>query len=360
MSINKEKITHICIDDFALKKRKFYGTVMIDINSHKIIDMIDSRKYDDVKEWISTYPNIEVVSRDGSITYQTAVSGVDPRIIQISDRFHLQNNLISYSKNYLKKVIKSHIVFKNKYKIEKSIDQKPKKKKIRIKDLLHEEKVAAKKKLINEIKKLKETNMSIREISRKTGLSRITIRKYLDKNCNPVHASYGIRKLGLLTPYKKQIDEQFSHKKSTTGIENMLRKEGYTGSSSNIRNYISKYKEQKPKNSADYITRNDVFKLLYLPIERIKTISYEQFDEICKEFPSFKAVHTLVWKFKSLYTAKSENLLISWLEEAENLKIREIDRFVSGIKRDIEGVKNSIKLGYNNGLAEGCINKLKR
>lgn len=56
---------------------------------------------------------------------------------------------------------------------------------------------------------------------------------------------------------------------------------------------------------------------------------------------------------------KTENLIINWLEGAENLNIREIDRFVSGIKRDIEGVKNSIKLEYNNGLAEGCINKLK-
>ena len=33
----------VCIDDFAIRKGVKYATVMIDINSHKIIDMINSR-----------------------------------------------------------------------------------------------------------------------------------------------------------------------------------------------------------------------------------------------------------------------------------------------------------------------------
>ena len=32
----------VCIDDFAIRKGVKYATVMIDINSHKIIDMINS------------------------------------------------------------------------------------------------------------------------------------------------------------------------------------------------------------------------------------------------------------------------------------------------------------------------------
>lgn len=41
---------------------------MIDIKTHKIVDMINSRDLKEVIEWLKTFPNIKVVSRDGSIT----------------------------------------------------------------------------------------------------------------------------------------------------------------------------------------------------------------------------------------------------------------------------------------------------
>ncbi|WP_169999802.1 transposase [Petrotoga halophila] len=54
--------------------------------------------------------------------------------------------------------------------------------------------------------------------------------------------------------------------------------------------------------------------------------------------------------------------MIGWYtfrEKASNLKIRNIDKFVNGLKRDIQAVRNAIVYEYNNGLAEGSVNKLK-
>ena len=56
----------VCIDDFAIKKRHKYATVMINIDDHKIVDIIESRKDSDVAKWLKTYPNLELVSRDGA------------------------------------------------------------------------------------------------------------------------------------------------------------------------------------------------------------------------------------------------------------------------------------------------------
>jgi len=49
--------------------------------------------------------------------------------------------------------------------------------------------------------------LSNREISRRTGLNRKTVSRYLDENFNPVHAAYGKKRNGKLTPYIKAIDE---------------------------------------------------------------------------------------------------------------------------------------------------------
>lgn len=71
--INKNKVTAVCIDDFALKKKEKYATVMVVLNTHAIIDMIKSREQGKIVEWLKSYPNIQIVTRDGSITYHNSI-----------------------------------------------------------------------------------------------------------------------------------------------------------------------------------------------------------------------------------------------------------------------------------------------
>ncbi|MEG1146926.1 MAG: transposase, partial [Bacilli bacterium] len=53
---SKPKI--VCIDDFALKKRHTYGTILIDMESRKVIDLIESRELEVVSEWLKKFKNI--------------------------------------------------------------------------------------------------------------------------------------------------------------------------------------------------------------------------------------------------------------------------------------------------------------
>jgi len=83
---------------------------MIDIFTHQILDMIDSRDYETVCEWLKTYPNLSVISRDGSVIYNNAIANAHPEALQISDRFHLLKNLTSYITEYLKKRLKPQVL----------------------------------------------------------------------------------------------------------------------------------------------------------------------------------------------------------------------------------------------------------
>ena len=91
--VDKSSVTKVCVDDFALRKRFSYGTVMVDLESHRIIDLIPSRETADVAKWLATFPNIEVVSRDGASTYASAATDSHPEAVQVSDRFHLIKGL---------------------------------------------------------------------------------------------------------------------------------------------------------------------------------------------------------------------------------------------------------------------------
>jgi transposase len=58
---------------------------------------------------------------------------------------------------------------------------------------------------------------------------------------------------------------------------------------------------------------------------------------------------------------KTKNIgkLDNWIEKASNLNNTYINSFLNGIKRDMIAVRNAIMLDYNNGLAEGSVNKIK-
>ena len=63
------QVKALCIDDFAKKKKHSYGTIFINAETNKIINIIDSREADDVTSELKKYPNLKIVSRDGSWTY---------------------------------------------------------------------------------------------------------------------------------------------------------------------------------------------------------------------------------------------------------------------------------------------------
>lgn len=82
---------------------------MVDIDTHRIIDLLPSREVDDVAEWLSSFPNLEIVSRDGSVSYNSAVKQADAGIIQISDRFHLLKGLTDAAKSVMTSLVTANI-----------------------------------------------------------------------------------------------------------------------------------------------------------------------------------------------------------------------------------------------------------
>ncbi len=99
--VDKASVKKICVDDFALRKRFSYGTVMVDLESHRIIDLIPSRETIDVSRWLATFPNIQVVSRDGASTYSSAATDSHPEAVQVSCQFHLIKGLSEAINKYI-------------------------------------------------------------------------------------------------------------------------------------------------------------------------------------------------------------------------------------------------------------------
>ena len=83
----------IGLDDWAWKRRLRYGTLICDLERSWPIDLLPDRSAETVEAWLKQHPSIEVVSRDGSSEYASAIRKGAPQARQVSDRWHLVKNL---------------------------------------------------------------------------------------------------------------------------------------------------------------------------------------------------------------------------------------------------------------------------
>jgi hypothetical protein len=88
----REDSTTIGLDDFAFRKGKTYGTVIVDLESHQVVDLLEDRSSATVETGLRAHPHICVLSRDRAGEYAQAADHAAPQAVQIADRFHLLLN----------------------------------------------------------------------------------------------------------------------------------------------------------------------------------------------------------------------------------------------------------------------------
>ena len=89
------------LDDFAMRGGDCYGTILINLETHRPLDRLPDRTAAAVLPWLKKHPEIEVVSRDRASSYAEALKRALPHAIQVADRYHLVQNLREHLQRWL-------------------------------------------------------------------------------------------------------------------------------------------------------------------------------------------------------------------------------------------------------------------
>lgn len=108
MALPTPPVDHVeCLglDDFAFRRGRTFGTVVVDLDAHQIIDLLPDRQAETAATWMGKHPEITHVSRDRGTQYASASSTGAPQAIQVADRFHVCKNLSEAVQRLLARVL---------------------------------------------------------------------------------------------------------------------------------------------------------------------------------------------------------------------------------------------------------------
>jgi transposase len=88
-------------DDWAKRKGHSYGTILVDLEIHKPVDLLPDRTAESFAKWLEDHPGVEIISRDRDAEYVKGATDGAPDAIQVADRWHLLVNLRSAMKRLL-------------------------------------------------------------------------------------------------------------------------------------------------------------------------------------------------------------------------------------------------------------------
>lgn len=367
-----DQVKQVGIDDFAWKRGKSYGTVIVDLATHAIIDLLPDREAITVQHWLEGHQEVELVSRDRGGAYADGATQGAPQAQQCADRWHLCANLGEAVERFL---IRTQTHLPEPAPTEpaqpaeagaspplSSYSATP------AQQGRTQTRLLRKWKLYQRVKELHAQGMSLRRIGEELGLARNTVRKYFREPPEPPMPTPRALRASLLDPYDDYLLERLSQGcRNAAQLFREIQGKGFSGSLSITKAYVrylqaSTQDGKAPRTRtqrAEAISHRELRWLLTHTREQLDQEDQARLDQLLTVSTEVQTVHALVQSFLDMLRERKGQHLRTWMEEANQSDIAELKSFVAGIERDYDAVKAGLTLVWSQGPVEGAVNKIK-
>lgn len=337
------------IDDWARRKGHTYATVVVDLERHRIVDVLPDRQPETVSQWLIRHPGIEVVSRDRAKGYGKAINDGAPTAQQIADRWHLLENLSDALND----------VFTREPPRLKPLAPAPRDPGAdgtnpTLAGVVHQQERYA------TIRALADAGCRVAEIARRTGYDRKTITKYLAA-AEPPAARSRAPYPHLLDAFVPRLEQLWmAGTRNSKDVWAALQAVGYTGSRATVSRWLRarRQRDQAPAGPRR-IARRTWVAWFMVPTEEWPRWATAALSALLAAAPLYRRLWTLVHQFHTLLTHRQGHALGPWIQAAEASGIPEIARFARGLRDDFAAVQAGLTEEWSQGMTEGFNNQIK-
>lgn len=362
-------VTVLGVDDFALRRGHVYGTVLVDIDTRRPIDLLADREANSFSGWLLAHPGTEVICRDRAGAYAEGASTGAPEAIQVADRWHLWHNLAEQ----VEKTVAAHhgCLRAAAEKIAPEIPAEPGSPA----DLAEAAEAAQAGRIENsalvsrtkdryeQVQALKTQGKGIKTTMRELGLAKETVRRfYRATSVEELLTKPRAGRPSVLDEFKPYLHERFN-----AGVHNAsilfreISAQGYRGARGTVAAYLAPFRAldaAPPPKQAVPKVRPIASWLLRHPdeLDAEEQLQLKQVLAICPHLQD-TAVH--VTRFAEMLTGRHGDRLDAWMAEVEADDLPHLRRFVTGLHRDYDAVRNGLTLPHSSGPVEGNVNRIK-
>lgn len=357
---------HVGIDEWAWHRGHRYGTLIVNLDTHRPLVLLLGRDQRTLATWFRKYPEIQIVSRDRSGVYATAAREGAPQARQVADRWHLLKNIGDAPERMMYRHIPLIRLVASELSPKKSPDPEPSvpAASLRRPERLKQQTRKKRHQRWTEVMALHNKGCSFREISRITGLSRVTVSRWVRSGTFP-EMSTRPPKRGLLDPWREWLKEQReSGNYNASRIWREMVARGFTGSETIVRDAVAKWRKgwNPPVTTAVRLPSVSRVSRWLMPwrITRDEENYASRFISLmCEKEPELKIAQQLALEFYRILKTQNKSQLSSWFTRVHESGSAEFRRVAAGMEADAAAICEAISSRWSNGVVEGHVNRLK-
>jgi transposase len=372
------------VDDWAKRRGHKYGTILVDLERHEVIDLLSDREAATLSAWLKQHPAVQIISRDRASAYAEGARDGAPQAVQVADRWHLLKNVGDALERILQgqpaAVREAAITGTDPAQaaplgpgddVPSEEPLKPEGAPLAVRgrgDQRLEERYT-------QVMAVAAEGHSVRAIRRATGLSRMTIRKYLRAADCPVRAP----RAGLLAPGSRW--EQLLRAHWDAGCQNAaalweeLRAAGFPGSAGTVRRHVAGWRPVRGRRGRPKAGRRDQaagtpapapvpsprqvkWWLLGAP-EELQDDQRAYVRRLLAAMPLLATAQQVALEFGRVVRERDLAAFGGWLLQAEESGVAELRGVAAGMRRDRAAIEAALVLPWSQGQTEGQVTRLK-
>ncbi|WEH37732.1 ISL3 family transposase [Streptomyces sp. AM 4-1-1] len=332
----------IGVDDFALRRRHRYATVVIDAETHERIDVLPDRTADTLEAWLREHRSVEIVCRDGSATYAEAIRRALPDAVQVGDRRHLWHNLCEAALSE----IKAHSTCWATV-LEAPLYDGP-----RARTTLER---------WHQIHDLLDQGVGLLECGRRLHLALNTVKRYARADRPERMLRVPKYRASLVDPYREHLRKRRADDPAVP-VQHLfgeIKALGFTGCLNLLHKYINQGRADADRS---HISARRLARMLLTRPDNLKAEHHDLLARLTAACPELTQLATHIRTFALLLKPQPENAdaLDRWVAQVRAADLPYLHAFTRALERDRDAVIAAFTLPYSNGPTEGVNTKTKR
>ena len=314
---NEAKVRVLGVDDWAWRKRQRYGTMLMDLERRRVIDLLPVRSAPSLAEWLRGHPGVEIIVRDRCGLYAEGAQQGAPFAVQITDRYHLMSNLSQAVEHTLQQ-----LQIEARRELTQEMNPKPCKK-LTLVEARYQRCRQARYERYEAVVDLRGQGHTQLEIAAKVGLGAETVARWLHARKFPERR---IRR-----------DRRRDHARFLQDQERGLH----------------------PLLTRTHFSSARITALLLTPRQELSSTQLEYRNSFLRFCPSSHQVRRLALQFRAMLRWRRADRLRAWIEKATGSRFPFLGQFARTLRRDLRAVALAISSPWSNGPMEGHIHRLK-